>query len=32
VGGLRLEIPILITKKGAEKLTKTPVEPLIREV
>ncbi|MHA1209771.1 MAG: M24 family metallopeptidase [Candidatus Freyarchaeota archaeon] len=32
VGGLRLEIPVLITKRGAERLTETPVEPLIKQV
>ena len=27
VGGLRLEVPVLITGRGCEKLTKTPIEP-----
>jgi Xaa-Pro aminopeptidase len=27
IGGLRLEVPVLVKKDGCEKLTKTPIEP-----
>jgi Xaa-Pro aminopeptidase len=32
VGGMRLEVPILITKRGAECLCKTPLELFVKEV
>jgi Xaa-Pro aminopeptidase len=32
IGGMRLEIPILITKRGAECLCKTPLELFIKEL
>jgi Xaa-Pro aminopeptidase len=32
VGGMRLEVPVLITKRGAECLCKTPLELFVKEV
>lgn len=29
-GGLRLELPVLVTADGAERLTETPIEPEVR--
>jgi Xaa-Pro aminopeptidase len=32
VGGMRLEVPVLITRDGNEPLNKTPIEPTVIEV
>jgi Xaa-Pro aminopeptidase len=32
VGGMRLEVPVLITKSGAECLCKTPLGLFIKEI
>ena len=32
VGGLRLEMPLIITDRGAEKLCKTPIELYVKDV
>ena len=32
IGGMRLEMPVLITRDGNEPLNKTPIEPTVIEV